>query len=122
MPRTGLEPARLAALAPETSASTIPPPGLVCKGKVNEKKLMGQGEEPSGGCWRVGELEGNASLKRGIHRQTLLLGGGGIGGCRGFAEEAVDDEGDGSVAGYVAGGAETVHGDIESYHQGTVVF
>ena len=27
MPRTGLEPARLAALAPETSASTIPPPG-----------------------------------------------------------------------------------------------
>ena len=29
MPRTGLEPARLAALAPETSASTIPPPGLV---------------------------------------------------------------------------------------------
>ena len=29
VPRTGLEPARLAALAPETSASTIPPPGLV---------------------------------------------------------------------------------------------
>ena len=28
MPRTGLEPARLSALAPETSASTIPPPGL----------------------------------------------------------------------------------------------
>ena len=27
VPRTGLEPARLAALAPETSASTIPPPG-----------------------------------------------------------------------------------------------
>ena len=33
VPRTGLEPARLAALAPETSASTIPPPGLCdCKG------------------------------------------------------------------------------------------
>ena len=32
VPRTGLEPARLAALAPETSASTIPPPGrLQCK-------------------------------------------------------------------------------------------
>ena len=30
MPRTGLEPARLSALAPETSASTIPPPGPVC--------------------------------------------------------------------------------------------
>ena len=29
VPRTGLEPARLAALAPETSASTIPPPGPV---------------------------------------------------------------------------------------------
>ena len=28
VPRTGVEPARLAALAPETSASTIPPPGL----------------------------------------------------------------------------------------------
>ena len=28
MPRTGLEPARLSTLAPETSASTIPPPGL----------------------------------------------------------------------------------------------
>ena len=33
VPRTGLEPARLAALAPETSASTIPPPGL-CECKV----------------------------------------------------------------------------------------
>ena len=33
MPRTGLEPARLAALVPETSASTIPPPGL-CECKV----------------------------------------------------------------------------------------
>ena len=29
VPRTGLEPARLSALAPETSASTIPPPGQV---------------------------------------------------------------------------------------------
>ena len=29
VPRTGLEPARLAALAPETSASTIPPPGPI---------------------------------------------------------------------------------------------
>ena len=27
VPRTGLEPARLSTLAPETSASTIPPPG-----------------------------------------------------------------------------------------------
>ena len=35
VPRTGLEPARLAALAPETSASTIPPPGLLqCKGNA----------------------------------------------------------------------------------------
>ncbi len=34
--RTGLEPARLAALAPETSASTIPPPGLcVCKDSIS---------------------------------------------------------------------------------------
>ena len=31
MPRTGLEPARLSTLAPETSASTIPPPGLELK-------------------------------------------------------------------------------------------
>ena len=30
VPRTGLEPARLSTLAPETSASTIPPPGHVC--------------------------------------------------------------------------------------------
>ena len=29
MPKTGLEPARLSALAPETSASTIPPLGQV---------------------------------------------------------------------------------------------
>ena len=36
VPRTGLEPARLAALAPETSASTIPPPGLcVCKDSIS---------------------------------------------------------------------------------------
>ena len=28
VPGTGLEPARLSPLAPETSASTIPPPGL----------------------------------------------------------------------------------------------
>ena len=34
VPRTGLEPARLAALAPETSASTIPPPGLVIYAKL----------------------------------------------------------------------------------------
>ena len=34
VPRTGLEPARLAALAPETSASTIPPPGPLCFAKV----------------------------------------------------------------------------------------
>ena len=40
VPRTGLEPARLSALAPETSASTIPPPGqgncvvLFCKGNA----------------------------------------------------------------------------------------
>ena len=34
VPRTGLEPARLSPLAPETSASTIPPPGLVCGCKV----------------------------------------------------------------------------------------
>ncbi len=34
VPRTGLEPARLSTLAPETSASTIPPPGLLF-GKVN---------------------------------------------------------------------------------------
>ena len=31
VPRTGREPARLSTLAPETSASTIPPPGLVVK-------------------------------------------------------------------------------------------
>lgn len=42
MPRTGLEPARLAARAPETRASTIPPPGLDdliradVKGRVQE--------------------------------------------------------------------------------------
>ena len=36
VPRTGLEPARLSPLAPETSASTIPPPGLVCGCKVNK--------------------------------------------------------------------------------------
>ena len=37
MPRTGLEPARLSPLAPETSASTIPPPGhiSVCGCKDN---------------------------------------------------------------------------------------
>ena len=36
VPRTGLEPARLAALAPETSASTIPPPGhCECKGNTD---------------------------------------------------------------------------------------
>ena len=29
VPRTGLEPARLSTLAPETSASTIPPPGQI---------------------------------------------------------------------------------------------
>ena len=38
VPRTGLEPARLSTLAPETSASTIPPPGLGgglrCKGNT----------------------------------------------------------------------------------------
>ena len=34
-----------------------------------------------------------------------------------FSEEAGDDLGDGAVAGDVAGGAETVHGNIEGNHQ-----
>ena len=34
MPRTGLEPARLSTLAPETSASTIPPPGQAFRSKI----------------------------------------------------------------------------------------
>ena len=33
---------------------------------------------------------------------------------------AVDDEGDGAVAGDVAGGAEAVHGDVEGDHEGVV--
>ena len=37
MPRTGLEPARLSTLAPETSASTIPPPGH-CPWAENEAR------------------------------------------------------------------------------------
>lgn len=41
VPRTGLEPARLAALAPETSASTIPPPGLCeCKDSISFRFLQ----------------------------------------------------------------------------------
>ena len=35
VPRTGLEPARLSTLAPETSASTIPPPGPVVRMSVS---------------------------------------------------------------------------------------
>ena|GEM_PF-1018053 len=35
VPRTGLEPARLSTLAPETSASTIPPPGLLLNTSVH---------------------------------------------------------------------------------------
>ena len=37
VPRTGLEPARLSTLAPETSASTIPPPGH-CPWAENEAR------------------------------------------------------------------------------------
>ncbi len=44
-----------------------------------------------------------------------------LGLFRRFAlHDAVYDEGDGSVAGHVAGGAEAVHGDVEGYHQGLV--
>ncbi len=45
VPRTGLEPARLAALAPETSASTIPPPGLffVLHDKISTIFWIGNG-------------------------------------------------------------------------------
>ena len=38
VPRTGLEPARLSTLAPETSASTIPPPGLAYPRAENEAR------------------------------------------------------------------------------------
>ena len=38
VPRTGLEPARLSTLAPETSASTIPPPGLCSLRAENEAR------------------------------------------------------------------------------------
>lgn len=41
----------------------------------------------------------------------MLFGGG---------EESVNDEGDGAVAGYVAGGAEAVHGYVEGDHEGLV--
>ncbi len=33
-------------------------------------------------------------------------------------EVVVDDDGDGAVAGDVAGGAEAVHGDVQGYHKG----
>ena len=38
VPRTGVEPARLSALAPETSASTIPPPGHLDSWAENETR------------------------------------------------------------------------------------
>ena len=42
VPRTGLEPARLSTLAPETSASTIPPPGLC----ISESGKRGSNSRP----------------------------------------------------------------------------
>ena len=51
VPRIGVEPTRLAALAPETSASTIPPPGPVVIRFVSLFSLVGvKGFEPSTPC------------------------------------------------------------------------
>ena len=55
VPRTGLEPARLAALAPETSASTIPPPGhylfVYIGSAIRRETFVGvKGFEPSTPC------------------------------------------------------------------------
>ena len=41
-------------------------------------------------------------------------------GFEGACEDAVDNLGDGAVAGDVAGGAEGIHGDVEGNHEGVV--
>ena len=59
VPRTGLEPARRETLAPETSASTIPPPGLegdsTCP-KVSGKRDSNSRPQPWQGCALPTEL------------------------------------------------------------------
>ena len=87
VPRTGVEPARLAALAPETSASTIPPPGLLlCKGRdfflflqvVGRFFLFLQLESTGvyGGIYRIllGDLTGEICREGRVRRRFVRLG------------------------------------------------
>ena len=53
VPRTGLEPARLSTLAPETSASTIPPPGQL---PLSGKRGSNSRPQPWQGCALPTEL------------------------------------------------------------------
>ncbi len=53
VPRTGLEPARLSTLAPETSASTIPPPGHL---PLSGKRGSNSRPQPWQGCALPTEL------------------------------------------------------------------
>ena len=64
VPRTGLEPARLSTLAPETSASTIPPPGLC----ISESGKRGSNSRPQPwqGCALPTELFPRLLRKLGI--------------------------------------------------------
>ena len=54
VPRTGLEPARLSTLAPETSASTIPPPGRLHA--LSGKRGSNSRPQPWQGCALPTEL------------------------------------------------------------------
>ena len=56
VPRTGLEPARRETLAPETSASTIPPPGLRIRTKLSGKRDSNSRPQPWQGCALPTEL------------------------------------------------------------------
>ena len=56
MPRTGLEPARLSTLAPETSASTIPPPGHLQILPLSGKRGSNSRPQPWQGCALPTEL------------------------------------------------------------------
>ena len=90
VPRTGLEPARLSTLAPETSASTIPPPGqkmflniLSGKRDSNSRPRPWQGralptELFPQGLWLWVEMDSNHRRRKPADLQSAPFGHSGI--------------------------------------------
>lgn len=87
------------------------------------KTLQRNADKPS--VRRIGFLLGQSFKKSKALSADAVMDRLGEGSCEQLrlrlgSEETVDDDRQGAVTGYVAGGAEGIHGDVEGDHQGIV--